>query len=308
MLKFVSEYELVKENKHETYKYVKDLFASKKICSQNFHKFYRRYIASGRDNNALLPVRRGPKPKYMETAVCPEEEVFVSKILEYRKRGANKYFIASAISKDETIKKTCSASTIYRILVKHGVSRLKAPEIIEKRRIVREKAGELLHIDCHYLPKGVVKEFPTKQFYVVGAIDDYSRVCWVEVIQSTKAIDATFGMMDIILGLNQRYGITAAEAMTDNGSEFCGNNATHPFERLLQHFAIKHIRTKPYRPQTNGKIERFWRSFDDEVMDGVEFEHLDQLKDAVLGYVFYYNEHRPHQSLDGKTPLAQLAA
>ena len=68
------------------------------------------------------------------------------------------------------------------------------------------------------------------------------------------------------------------------------------------HFDIKHRRTKPYRPQTNWKIERFWRRFDDEVIEGAEYETLDELKDSVLGYNFYYNENSPHQSLNGKTP------
>ena len=72
------------------------------------------------------------------------------------------------------------------------------------------------------------------------------------------------------------------------------------------HFGIKHRRTKPYRPQTNGKIERFWRTFNEEVIDGAEYNNLDELKDSVLGYNFYYNEHRPHQSLNGKTPQLML--
>jgi transposase InsO family protein len=116
-------------------------------------------------------------------------------------------------------------------------------------------------------------------------------------------------MMDAILIMNQRYNIKFDEALTDNGSEFCGGvktKDTHPFERLLTHFAIKHIRTRPYRPQTNGKIERLWRTFDDEVIEGAVFETLDELKDAVLGYNFYYNEHRPHQGIDGKKPLEML--
>jgi transposase InsO family protein len=125
------------------------------------------------------------------------------------------------------------------------------------------------------------------------------------VIESTKAIDATFGMMDIILVLNQRYGISFEEALTDNGSEFCGgkNLSLHPFERLLMHFAIKHRRTRPYRPQTNGKIERYWRTFNEDVIEGVTYNSLDELKDSVVGYNFFYNEQRPHQGLGGKKPI-----
>jgi transposase InsO family protein len=97
--------------------------------------------------------------------------------------------------------------------------------------------------------------------------------------------------MDAITIMNKRYGIQFEEAMTDNGGEFCEKEKTlreHPFERLLMYFSIKHIRTQAYRPQTNGKIERFWRSFDDEVIEGAVFETLDDLKNAVLGYNFYF--------------------
>ena len=163
----------------------------------------------------------------------------------------------------------------------------------QKIKIQRDFAWSLAHIDCHYLPKGIVKSNPTTNYYVIGVIDDYSRIVWVEVLKSIKSIDAMFAMMDAMLIMKNRYDITFEEALTDNGSEFCGSEKTkekHPFERLLMHFNIKHIRTKPYRPQTNGKIERFWRTFDEDVIDGVEFPDIDALKDAVLGYNFFYNE------------------
>lgn len=159
------------------------------------------------------------------------------------------------------------------------------------------------------LPKGAVQAEPSKRYYALGVIDDFSRIVWVEIMQSVKAIDTAFGMMDIIMLMNQRYGIKFDELLSDNGSEFCGTEKTvmdHPFERLLIHFDIKHRRTKPYRPQTNGKIERFWRTFDDEVINGAVFNSLDELKDAVLGYNLYHNEHRPHQGLNGKVPLTML--
>jgi transposase InsO family protein len=174
---------------------------------------------------------------------------------------------------------------------------------------VRDHAGSLGHIDCHYLPKDIVRSLPGVKFFILGVIDDYSRVVWCEVIRSTKTIDATFAMMDAIMLLQRRYGITFEEVLTDNGGEFCGSEKTkndHPFERLLMHFGIKHLRTQPYRPQTNGKIERFWRTFDDEVIEGAVYETLDDLKNSVLGYNFYYNEKRPHQAIAGKKPCDML--
>lgn len=307
MLSFVEEYELVRNKRHPDYRYARDFFLAKGICFQNFYKFYRRFIAAGRDGQKLLPQRRGPKPKYRELPTHGDDIVTLT--LSYREKGYNRYLISTALQKSLHIKGPCSPSTIYRILRKHGASRLTKPVLEEKRKIVRKKAGSLVHIDCHQLPKGILKSDPLKKFYTLGVIDDYSRIAWVEVIESTKAIDATFAMMDIILALNEVYGIKIDEALTDNGGEFCGGKTTlhlHPFERLLTHFAIKHRRTKPYRPQTNGKIERFWRTFDDEVIEGAEFNNMEELKDAVLGYNFYYNQHRPHQGINGKIPINML--
>lgn len=307
MLKYVDEYEQVKSKKHPEFILIKDFFRARQICFQNFYKFYKRYLQADRKPEALLPIRRGPRPKYLEMPIG--QDSLEETVLNYRKQGHNRYVIAKALKERFGHEKSCSPSTVYRILKAQGLSRLTPPIIEEKRRIVRETAGSLAHIDCHYLPKGILQNEPQKRYFVLGVIDDFSRIVWVEVIPSLTALDVTFAMLDAITILNQRYNMVFEEALTDNGSEFCGGVKTmdqHPFERLLQHFSIKHRKTKPYRPQTNGKIERFWRSFDEEVIDGSEFADLDALKNAVLGYNFYFNEHRPHQGIDGQTPLSKI--
>lgn len=306
MMQYVEEYELVKAKKHPEYVKVSEFFKARKIGFQNFYKFYRRYQFGQRNPNNLLPLKRGPKPKYQEMPLV--DEGITKKVLEYRQLGFNKFYIADILKRDG-IKKGASASTIYRIFCNYGVSKLNKTIHEEKRKIIRTFAGSLGHADCHYLPKGIVKAEPDKKYFVVGVIDDFSRVVWVEVIQSVKAVDATFATLDILMLMNKRYGIQFGEMLTDNGPEFCSNSTKpeqHVFERLLLHFSIKHRRTQPYRPQTNGKIERFWKTFDDEVIEGAVFNTLDELKNAVLGYNFYYNENRPHQGLNGKIPSSML--
>ena len=66
--------------------------------------------------------------------------------------------------------------------------------------------------------------------------------------------------------------------------------------------AIRHKYTLPYRPQTNGKIERFWRTLEEDFLEGSLYEDIDDLKDALLGFLVYYNDHRSHSSLQGLTP------
>ena len=93
--------------------------------------------------------------------------------------------------------------------------------------------------------------------------------------------------------------------MSDNGSEFSSRNneLSHPFERMLKELGVKHRYTRPYRPQTNGKVERFWRSLNEDLIEGTIFETLEEFKKELEEYLIYYNELRPRQGLNQKTPL-----
>ena len=169
--------------------------------------------------------------------------------------------------------------------------------------IIKETAGELLHFDCYHLPRGIVKGVD-KNLYLIGGIDDATRLAWVCVMPDITALSAMFGGMTVLRMLQDKYGVRPAAVMTDNGAEFknATNPAKHPFERMLMELECKHYYTKPYKPQPNGKIERFWRTLYEDILDEAEFGNMDALQEELFGYLLYYNEHRPHQSLDGKTP------
>ena len=95
--------------------------------------------------------------------------------------------------------------------------------------------------------------------------------------------------------------------LSDNGPEFGTKSSTqkqhHPFERLLIELGIKHRYTKPYRPQTNGKVERFWRTLEEDLIRETTFESVAELKEELIQYLYYYNHERPHQGIDGKKPI-----
>ena len=78
--------------------------------------------------------------------------------------------------------------------------------------------------------------------------------------------------------------------------------APPPFERMLLELGIKHRDTRPYRPQTNGKVERFWRTLNDDPIDGTTFASLAEFQDELAQALLYYNEVRPHQALEGTPP------
>ncbi len=309
MLKHIQDYELIKKNQHPRYHTVTQFYKENGLARQNFIKYYHRFQQQGRDPSALLPVTRGRKPKYKDSIHCPS--YLEQKIIELRKEGFNRYSIHRLLREDPHIpkEKMVSPITIYRIAARHGLGGLKGKEKPNVERYHKAEPGDLGHADLHYLSKFSIANSKGQRYYILGVIDDHTRICWLEVVESAKAIDVSFAMLDILLALHMRYGIQFRGMLTDNGPEFTsnkGNKENHLFERLMKHFGIKSSHTRPYTPQTNGKIERFWKTLEEELLEEVIFDSVEALREELLKYLLYYNEHRPHQGIDGLTPLEKL--
>jgi len=296
----IKEYELIKQHKHPRYRFVKDFFKDNRIAHQNFSKYYHRYLENNKNPQALKPQKRGPRYKTRRIDLDLE-----SKIIELRKLGLNKYDIQRIIRNEDKLY-VPSLTTIYNYAKKHNLNIKNKKMKEEKVRYIREKAGELAHVDCHNLGKHIIKNDPNT-YYLVSVIDDYTRIAWSEVVTDIKSLTVMFSTLRNLNMISVQYDIKFQEMLTDNGSEFgsgkhAKNKDTNPFERMLLEMGIKHRYTRPYRPQTNGKIERFWRTLHDDLIDETDFDTLVELKDEVLQYMYYYNEARSHQSLGGKTP------
>ena len=260
MLSCIEEYELIKSKKSKTFKYVKDFCEYHKFSHQNFMKIYHRYKQNP-TYDSLVPQKRGPKYKTRRTDISVEKRV-----IEIRNQELNRYEIRDILLKESEESKekivAPSASTIYNIIRRHGLSKLNKPQKEQKRKIIMSKIGELVHIDCHQLSKGITinNNNDDKTYYLLGIIDDYSRIAWAEVIDNKKALTVMFATLKAFNILNKQYNIQIDRVMTDNGAEFGGgkntkNKEDHPFERLLLEMDMKHTYTRPYHPQTNGKIE-----------------------------------------------------
>jgi transposase InsO family protein len=292
----IAEYEAVKAGRSLAFRRVSEFYAHHGTCSQTFRKYYNRYLQSGREED-LLPRRRGPKwrERYVPEGVEAE-------IVAARRRGLNKYEIHALLR--ERREALPSPSSIYRTLRRYGLNRKTPAMRAEKRRIVKEKLGELGHVDLHQLPRDMFLAPPEKPAYAVCLIDSCSRLAWAEVVASKKALPVMFKTLKMLNSLNVAYGIAFEEILTDNGAEFAAraHPEAHPFEQMLLELGIKHRYTRPYRPQTNGKAERFWRTLNDDVIDGATFDHLDHFANELFEYMVYYNNHRPHQALGGNTP------
>jgi transposase InsO family protein len=283
------------------FKTVGEFFRHHGTCSQTFRKYYNRYVNSG-DPADLLPRRRGPKWRARREPAGIEAE-----ILELRRRGMNRYEIHAALRERRAT--LPSPSTIYRVLRRYGQNRRTPAMREEKRRIIKTMLGELGHVDLHQLPRDMFLAPPPATAYVVSLLDGCSRLCWAEVVSCKKALPVMFKTLKMINTLNAAYGLVFAEILSDNGAEFASRTQPqeHPFEAMLLELGIRHRYTRPYRPQTNGKIERFWRTLDDDVIDGATFDNLEHFANELFEYLVYYNNHRPHQALNNLTPKAFAA-
>jgi len=294
----IREYEAVKAKRHPRFRFVKEFYAFHDTDPRSFLKYYHRYLQSGREED-LLPRKRGPKWKARRPLPYIENQVRA-----LRELGMNRYEIVHVL-KPKLKGLTPSASGVYNILKRHKINRLRPAMKANKRRIIKSKAGELGHVDTHHLSKCLIEGESTKR-YLVCVVDACTRIAWAEVIEDLKSLTVMFAVLRCFNIIADRYHIRFQEVLTDNGPEVgtrvSQKKAQHPFERMLMELGIKHRYTRPYRPQTNGKVERFWRTIEDDLLQETTFDSVDQLKDELLQYLYYYNHERPHQALEGKTP------
>ena len=215
-----------------------------------------------------MPQKRGPKWKTRRPIPFIE-----NKVTHLRELGNNRYEIV-AILKPELKKFTPSPSGVYNILKRHKLNKLTPKMEVSIRKIIKKKAGELAHIDTHYLNKGIVIG-DNQRYFLVGVIDSCTRVAWAEVTKDVKATSVMFATMKCFNIIKSEFNIRFQEVLTDNGPEFGPKESKskdgHPFERLLLEMEIKHRYIRHYRPQTNGKIERFWRSIEQDLFVETKF-------------------------------------
>ena len=294
----IKEYELVKNKKHPDFRFLKEFYTHYDTDRRSFLKYYNRYKHSGKDED-LLPRKRGPKWKSRRPIPFIE-----NKVEELRLLGMNRYEIVHVL-KPKLKQFTPSPSGVYNILKRKQLNRLTPVMKANKRKIIKEKAGELGHIDTHHLSKCLINGENKKRF-LVCIVDSCTRIAWAEIVDDIKALSVMFATLKALNILADHYDIKFKEVLTDNGPEFGRKNSKtkqeHPFERMLMELEIKHRYIRPYRPQTNGKVERFWRTIEDDLLRETNFDSIDDFKEQLLQYIYYYNHERPHQALNGTTP------
>jgi transposase len=298
----IKDYELLKQGLHPRFKLAKEFYEANHTDRRSFLKYYNRYKQSGNEED-LLPSRRGPKYKTRRPSLDDEQLV-----LELRALGNNKFEISHQLKqKSDNFKP--SPSGVYNILRRYDKNRLKPADKEVKRKIIKERMGQLGHIDCHHLSKTIIRG-QHRKLYMICVIDDYSRVAWAEVMEDITALTTMFAALRCMRMIREKFGIQFEEIIADNGPEFgpaiSQNKRNHPFERMLMETGIKRRYIQPYRPQTNGKVERFWRTLKEDLIEETDFDSLAELEDELLRYMVYYNWERPHQGINGKKPIDMI--
>jgi transposase InsO family protein len=204
-------------------------------------------------------------------------------------------------------------STVSGILTRIGLGKLWRLEPLEAaNRYEKQRPGELVHVDVKKLGRigrpghRVSGDRRTRSRgigweYVHVAIDDATRLVYVEVLTDEKAATAV-GFLRRAIAHYAAFGIRVERLMTDNGNAY--RSAIHAL--ACKALGIKHLRTRPYRPRTNGKAERFIRTLLAGWAYGAVYRTSDERRRALTGWLDFYNRRRPHRSLGSQAPIERL--
>jgi len=207
-----------------------------------------------------------------------------------------------------------AVSTVARLLKQRGLNRLAAlepaPPVV---RYEAERPGDLLHLDIKKLGRfkrpghrvkgpGHGKSRGAGWEYVHVAIDDHSRVAFTCIKPNEQGISACQALLQA-LRYYRSLGIRVTRLMTDNGACY----RSRRFRRLLRRLGLRHVRTRPYTPRTNGKAERFIQTALREWAYARSYTSSDQRADHMLPWLHRYNWHRCHASLGYRPPISRIA-
>ena len=214
-------------------------------------------------------------------------------------------------------------STVSVVLKRYGMGRLGRIGLEQPRRYERSRPGELIHVDVKKLGRirGVGHRISGERAsqgktringritgiagweFVHIAVDDYSRLAYAEVLLDERASTAA-GFLRRAVAFFARYGITVERVLTDNGS--CYRGVIHAI--ACRQLGLRHLRTRPHRPQTNGKAERFIRTMLAGWAYGPIYGSSNERTNSLDGWLWHYNHRRRHSALGRQPPVSRTNA
>ncbi len=273
----------------------------------------RRWLARWREEGPEGLVDRSSAPQTVANRTAEDTIAVIAALRRVRFTGPE---IAELLGRP--------LSTVSGILTRIGMGKLGRLGLEAARRYERERPGELVHIDVKKLGRihgGAGKRFTavkrnprrTQRLadgrdrkvigwdYVHIAIDDATRLAYAEVLADEKATTA-IAFLKRARAFYASYGITVQALLTDNGSPY--RSTIHAI--ACRTLGIRHLRTRPYRPQTNGKAERFIRTLLGGWAYGAIYGSSNERTAALDAWLFRYNHHRKHSALGHQPPIARL--
>ena len=268
------------------------------VSAPTAYKWLGRYLSHGEAGLA----DRSSRPAISPRAIAPRQALT---IMELRRRRLTQARIAANVG--------VSKSTVSRVLARAGLSRLCDLEpAVPIVRYEHAAPGDLLHIDIKKLGRieAVGHRITGDQSqrsrgagweFLFVAVDDHARIGFTDLYPDEGQHSAIQFLQNTLAYFNS-LGIRIRRVLTDNGGAFRAKTFAHACRAL----GIKHSFTRPYRPQTNGKAERFIQSAMREWAYGFVYRHSNQRAQMLDAWIHHYNWHRPHQGIGGIAPMARL--
>jgi transposase InsO family protein len=273
--------------------------AAQDVSVPTVRKWVGRYLTQGEPGLRDASSR----PQVSPRSIAPSTALA---IVELRRRFLTHARIAQSLG--------VSASTVGRVLARAGLSRW--ADLAPSEPIVRYEhahPGDLLHIDTKKLARIVraghrVTGDPRDSVDGVGweylfvAVDDHARIGFTQMKPDERR-DSAIAFLRASVRYFATLGVTIRRVLTDNGSAF----RSQRFAAACRKLRLQHSFTRPYRPQTNGKAERFIQSALREWAYGIPYHHSSERTAMLARWNHHYNWHRPHQGIGGIAPMSRLS-
>ena len=268
-------------------------------CASRWWKRWREFGPAGLEDRPCAPLRRAGIPAKVEDRIVH--------LRRSRRWGPDR--IAAYMGQ--------SPSTVHRVLLRRGMNRLDRLDRQTGRQIRRYEhphPGSLVHVDVKKLgriPKGggwrahgrseAVRGRSIGYAYIHAAVDDHSRLAYVEVLDDERGPTAA-GFWRRAASWFRAHGVVVERVMTDNAKSFLGVH----FQQSLAETGARHCRIPVRRPQVNGKVERFNRTMLDECAYAAVYRSDTARTRALARWVHSYNHHRSHSSIGGRAPITRV--
>jgi transposase InsO family protein len=275
------------------------------------HRWWHRWLEAGEEARRTLSCLfdRSSRPHRSPQQLAPELEQTICACR--RKTGWGPRLVAGATG--------FAHSTVWKVLRRAGISRPPKAAKEPANRYEWPCPGDLLHMDTSRYARflrpghrvtgdrsqslrGRSVETRVGYDFAHAIVDDHSRLAYAELHDDEKAATVT-GFVERALSFFAGHGIIAKRLMTDNGFSYVKSRS---LAELLARRGIRHLTTEPYRPRTNGKVERFHQTMAREWAYGLAYRSHRQRNQALPHWLDHYNRRRPHSSLGGRPPISRV--